>query len=67
MTCCVTGHRPKGFPFLREEAEPRYHEYLNRLSSEIQNLIEEGYQYFITGMAEGADLDIASCVIDLKK
>ena len=67
MICCVTGHRSKGFPFLCEETEALYREYLRKLNFKVQNLVGEGYQYFITGMAEGADLDFANCVLDLKR
>lgn len=38
-----------------------------RLKSEIKKLIDEGYTYFISGMAEGADLDFAVCVNEFSK
>lgn len=63
MICCVTGHRPSGFPFSREENNIAYMFYINRLYDEIQNLIGEGYRNFITGMAEGADIDFARAVL----
>lgn len=66
MICCVTGHRPKGFPFLRNLYEPLYKEYLDKLYCEIQDLIKDGYTDFITGMAEGADIDFAEYVIAAK-
>lgn len=40
-----------------------YNLYLDRLYSELQNLICEGYKDFISGMADGADLDVANAVI----
>ena len=63
MICCVTGHRSKGFPFSREEQGPKYIDYIDTLRREIEKLIQENYRYFISGMAEGADLDFAVEVI----
>lgn len=65
MICCVTGHRSKGFPFLRHCEEFAYVEYIEQLRKEIRSLIDEGYDHFISGMAEGVDLDFASCVLEL--
>ena len=58
MVCCVTGHCPKGFLFLS---------YLCYLSDEIKQLIREGYEDFITGMAEGAYIDFADIVLKFRK
>ena len=66
MICCVTGHRPEGFPFIRNEAEQKYIEYLTALSITIEALTQEGYDHFITGMAGGADLDFARLVLQHK-
>lgn len=65
MICCVTGHRPKGFPFSREDEKSSlaYSEYLMRLYDEIEQLIGERYSDFVTGMAEGADIDFAKAVL----
>ena len=65
MTVCVTGHRSKGFPFLRDRQDASYLAYCARLREEIEQCIEDGYTVFLTGMAEGADLDFASCVASL--
>ena len=59
MVCCVTGHRPKGFPFPRERGDERFERYFNKLKYELGKLISEGYTYLISGLAEGADLDFA--------
>ena len=67
MICCVTGHRPNGFQFLRDEKDERYLKYLDRLRREVEGLIEEGYECFITGMADGADVDFASMVLSLRE
>jgi uncharacterized phage-like protein YoqJ len=67
MICCVTGHRPKGFPFPRDKENELYDLYLRKLKEEIKMLIGEGYDHFISGMAEGADLDFAVCVAELRQ
>ena len=66
MKCCVTGHRPKGFPFERQDYIFSYLKYMELLEQEIECLIREGYTHFITGMAEGADLDFAKTVLFLR-
>lgn len=66
MNCCVTGHRPKGFPFPRDPMCEDYRNYLNELRKEITRLAHSGYTHFITGMADGADLDFAHCVLELR-
>ncbi len=72
MICCVTGHRPIGFPFDYHASDPFkddlrachfaeiYHEILEK---EVEKLINEGYTHFISGMADGADLDFAELII----
>lgn len=66
MTCCVTGHRPQRFPFPRNGSCEAYEHYKIELNETLERLIQNGYTHFITGMAEGADLDFAQCVL-LKK
>ena len=66
MICCVTGHRSKGFPFSREDEGPKYIDYIDTLRREIEKLMREDYRYFISGMAEGADMDFAVEVIALR-
>lgn len=66
MVCCVTGHRSKGFPFEREELNYRYLFYIDMLRNEIGRAIYCGCDWFVTGMAEGADLDFAEIVIDFR-
>ncbi len=67
MICCVTGHRPSGFNFPREATCPLYTEYLKQLSNLIEELILSNHSEFITGMADGADIDFAMEVLNLKK
>lgn len=67
--CCLTGHRPKGFPWnYRDKDCKEQKEYLNTLEDTIIELIEkDGFNYFISGGAIGADQDFAEIVIKLKK
>lgn len=62
MICCVTGHRPGGFPFPYGYG-PRYGLYRLALRKKIDTLVRAGYTDFITGMALGADLDFAEEVL----
>ena len=66
LICCVTGHRPEGFPFPREQDCFAYMEYQRILSREIEILLRGGYRDFISGMARGADMDFAHEVIKFR-
>ena len=66
MVCCVTGHRSGGFPFSREEYALKYLVYMEQMRKQLLSLICEGYCSFYTGMAEGADLDFAKNILDLR-
>jgi len=67
MVCCVTGHRPKGFCFPREDGNPLFLHYYAQILDDISELIDLGCDRFITGMAEGADIDFAMAVLSFKK
>ncbi len=66
MVCCVTGHRPDGFPFPSDDGESRL-QYKKRLYAAVEELMNAGYRHFITGMAEGVDTDFAIAVLYYKK
>ena len=67
-TCCLTGHRPKGFPWDYADKKCMEHKsYLALLREKVVELISEGYSHFISGGALGADSDFAEIVIDLRK
>ena len=67
-TCCLTGHRPKGFPWDYANKKCIEHKsYLALLREKIIELTSEGYRHFISGGALGADSDFAEIVIDLRK
>lgn len=65
MICCVTGHRPKGFPFSYGTDNVYYNTYLDVLCDTVEDLMYEGYSHFISGMADGVDLDFASIIVGL--
>lgn len=66
-TCCCTGHRPKGFPFLYGIDKKNHNQYLQALEQKIELAITAyGITNFISGMALGVDLDFAETVIKLK-
>lgn len=67
-TCCLTGHRPKGFPWDYADKDCMEHKsYLALLREKVVELISKGYSHFISGGALGADSDFAEIVIDLRK
>lgn len=67
-TCCLTGHRPKGFPWDYADKDCIDHKrYLTLLREKVVGLISEGYSHFISGGALGADSDFAEIVIDLRQ
>ena len=64
MICCVTGHRPKGFPFPYGDGNSVLYEiYRDRLYKAVREMIGEGCTTFISGMAQGVDLDFAEAVL----
>ena len=66
--CAVTGHRPKGFPWNYRDSDCVQHkEYLKNLEKAMRELIDEGFDYFISGGAIGVDQDFAEIVIKLKR
>lgn len=67
-TCCVTGHRPKGFPFNYEAKDSiEMALYQEALAHKIKKLMRRGYASFITGMAKGVDLDFAWHVLRFRE
>lgn len=66
-TCCLTGHRPKGFPWdYADKKRTEHKSYLALLREKVIELIADGYTHFISGGALGADSDFAEIVIDLR-
>ena len=66
-SCCCTGHRPKGFPYLYEKDIKKHKAYLKALEEKIKFVITVyGLTNFISGMAMGVDLDFAEIVLNLR-
>lgn len=67
-TCCVTGHRPSGFPWLYGEDSKFQSVYEKLLFERIERYItESNVTDFISGMALGVDMDFAAAVLKLRK
>ena len=66
--CCLTGQRPKAFPWnYYDETLESQKEYRSTLKDTVERFIKEGYNYFISGGAQGAELDFAETVLKLRK
>ena len=62
-TCCLTGHRPKGFPWNYADKNCEEHKlYLAALREKIINLISNDYKHFIAGGPTSPKLSL-SCEI----
>ena len=66
-TVCATGHRPQKLPWGFNEQDERCLCAKKRTKQAILNAIENGYKYFISGMALGFDIMFAEIVLELKK
>lgn len=68
LTCCVTGHRPKGFPWDYSDTECASHqEYLEAMACYVGEAIRKGgVVNFIAGGAIGADTDFAETVLEFR-
>ncbi len=64
-TCCFTGHRRKALPLCAKRGEPGVGKYVDLIYSEIFCAVLDGYDTFITGMAEGVDLICAEILCDM--
>ena len=67
MKCCFTGHRPNKLPWRYSEKGIRFFFFRRKLREPILNAINDGYDYFISGMALGIDMLCAEIVLELKK
>ncbi len=64
---CFTGYRPFKLPFEIREGDRRYLDFKHRAERVITEEINRGNTYFISGMAQGADMILAEIVLELKK
>ena len=65
VTCCITGHRNKDLPFGGDESKAGMKRLLSMLYLKITEAYKEGYRTFISGMAEGVDLQCAKIISEL--
>ena len=65
-TLCVTGHRPEGLPWEKDNKSPKCKQFLETLKSYLIYAIEQGFTHFIAGGALGVDTFFALTVIELK-
>lgn len=61
-----TGYRPEKLPFFGED-DPLFIDFMKRLRDKISELIADGAEVFISGMALGSDTFCAETVLELKK
>ncbi len=64
---CFTGYRPFKLPFAMSEDDSGYKLFVQKSRQLIKAQIELGCSYFISGMAQGADMLFAEIVLELKK
>lgn len=64
---CFTGKRPSSMPWGNNETDPRCEKLKRRLEEEILQAVHDGYRYFITGMAQGADTWAGEIIIRLRE
>lgn len=65
--CCFSGHRPKYLPWRHYEVGDTFIAFKARLKKAVENAIANGYNYFISGMAQGIDIIVAEIVLELKE
>ena len=66
-TCCFSGHRPDKFPWKYDEKSTQCIQQKFRIELEIVKAVANGYNHFITGMAQGTDMYCAEIVLSLKR
>lgn len=64
---CFTGYRPHKLPFKIHGDDNCYLSFCRNAEKLIKAYIKLGYNYFISAMAQGADILLADIVLKLKK
>lgn len=64
---CCTGHRPSKVLWLNNQSSDKYISILETMGYKLQTYLDEGYDHFISGMAQGIDLIFAETVIQFKE
>lgn len=65
--CCFTGYRPSKLPYLKEPFSEEYQRLYLTLTECVKAAVKLGYDYFISGFAEGIDMMAAEIVLGLKR
>lgn len=65
-TVCFTGHRPEKLPGYGETENASLNVIRSMLYYQIYQSAEDGYKYFISGLARGVDLWAAEYVLEVK-
>ena len=66
-TCCFTGPRPERLPAFGDPKSEEIRALERSLQKAIRNAYDDGYRFFMSGMADGFDLMAAEAVLALKK
>ncbi|MBQ7186949.1 MAG: DUF1273 family protein [Ruminococcus sp.] len=61
-TCCFTGHRTKDLPFGGDRHYTGMRNLISTLYLAVSDAVKEGYDTFISGMADGIDIICADIV-----
>lgn len=64
--CAFTGYRPQKMPWGYDEQDPRCMDFKTRLKDTILMLIDQGYNYFLSGGAMGMDIWAAEAVVAIR-
>lgn len=64
-TCCFTGHRSRDLPFNGDRSRQGMKCLVSSLQMYIEKAVNDGFDTFISGMAEGVDLICAEIVYNL--
>lgn len=65
-TCCFTGPRPPRLPMNGNEYSPEIAALKINIRAAVIDAYNDGYRFFMNGMAEGFDLFAAETVLELK-
>lgn len=66
-TCCFTGPRPKRLPMNGNEYSAEIAALKVELRRAVNEAYDDGFRFFMNGMAEGFDVFSAEAVLELKK
>ena len=67
LSCCFSGHRPVKLPWGDDESDLRCAALKERLRSVTESAVQEGFEHFLCGMAEGCDFYFCEVVLALRE